>query len=126
MNKAMNQKIEDNVLIWLNPFTWLIIRKLLKKNHKIKVNKEKIKREIISLGTTAIIALPIAGIVYLEVIGKSILPELPSSWGGKLVEGLTFGIPYWLVIFSMIVVYIAFIHLVFAIPNLLKKSLQGK
>ncbi len=88
---------------------------------------EKLKMEIIGIGTTLIIGLPIAGIVYLEVIGKSILPDSPSSWGGKLVEGLAFGIPYWLVIFSMIVIYIAFIHLVFAIPKFFRKikSLRG-
>ncbi len=83
---------------------------------------EKIKKEIISIGTTIIIGLPIAVIVYLEVIGKSILPELPSSWGGMLVEGLAFGIPYWLVIFSIVVIYITFIHLMFAIPKFFKKT----
>jgi len=87
---------------------------------------EKIKKEIISIGITIIIGLPIAGIVYLEVMGKSILPELPRSIGGKLVQSLTFGIPYWLVIFSMIIIYIAFINLVFALPKLLKiKPLGG-
>lgn len=89
------------------------------------MNKEKIKREIISIGTTIIIGMPIAIIVYLEVMGKSILPELPRSIGGKLVQSLTFGIPYWLVIFSMVIIYIAFINLVFAIPKFFKTKSLG-
>ncbi len=84
---------------------------------RITLNKEKIKREVINWGTTMIIALPISIIVYLEVIGKSILPELPRSIGGKIVEGLAFGIPYWVVIFSMVVIYIMFVHFVFYIPK---------
>ena len=86
------------------------------------MKKEKIKKEIINIGITIIIGMPIAGIVYLEIIGKSILPELPYSIGGKIVQSLTFGIPYWLVIFSMIIIYIAFIHLVFAIPKIFRKT----
>ena len=88
------------------------------------MKKGKIKKEIISIGITLIIGLPIAGIIYLEITGKSILPELPRSIGGMLAEGLAFGIPYWIVIFSMIFIYIAFINLVFAIPKLFK-SLGG-
>ena len=90
------------------------------------MKKEKIKKEIISIGITLIIGLPIASIIYLEVMGKSILPELPSSFGGMIVKSLAFGIPYWLVIFSMIFIYIAFINLIFAIDKRLKMAKSMK
>ena len=88
----------------------------------MNISQSKLKMEIISIGATIIIGVPLAGIVYLEVMGKSILPELPNPWGGRLVEGLAFGIPYWLIIFSMIVIYTVFIHLVFDIPKFFRKT----